>query len=206
MPTGSGQDEKDLLARATAGDTEAFRILCTRYEGVLYGQIRRGLPPAVRRRVSVLDVLQETWLVAHERLPEFEDRGEGALGAWLARIAELKVREAIRRHAGTAKRAAGREVTRGRRPDTADVPGAGPSPSDLAAASERRAAVRATMAKLPEDYRRVLGLIQGERTTLDGAAAIMGRSREAVKKLYARALARLADLLGLPGKEDGHGR
>jgi RNA polymerase sigma-70 factor (ECF subfamily) len=199
----TGPTDSELIERARGGDEAAFADLCARYETLLTARIRPWLGPAVRRKVSILDVLQETWVTAHHRLPDFENRGEGAVGAWLARIAELKAREAVRRYAGTDKRNVKLEVTRGRRIETERVPGRDASPSKHAAADERQDQIRAAMERLPADYARVLRLLQIEQVPLDAAAHLMGRSRDAVKKLYSRALARLADLIDL--EEERHG-
>ena len=63
---------------------------------------------------------------------------------------------------------------------------------------------RLAIAQLPPDYREVLHLRQDEHLSLQTAAVRMGRSKEAARKLYARALARLAELLGLEEGES-HG-
>ena len=158
------------------------------------------LGPAVRRKVSVADVLQEAWITAHDRLAEFEPRGDGAFGAWLARIAEWKAREAVRRFAGTARRDARREVSRGGRPDTAVAAAAdGPSPSGVASARERSERVLRALDRLEPDHRQVIRLVQLDGLRIAEAAELMGRSRDATKKLYGRALARLADVLGAEG-------
>jgi RNA polymerase sigma-70 factor (ECF subfamily) len=150
------------------------------------------VPPPLRRRVSVADVMQETWLVAFRRIAEFEDRGDGAFDAWLAAIADLKLREAVRHHLLTEKRAGLREVTRGARPNSSAFAGREPSPSDAAIGEETRSRAERALAGLPEDYRQVLLLVQVEGLTLAGAAARMERSYEATKKLYGRAVSRLA--------------
>ena len=63
------------------------------------------------------------------------------------------------------------------------------------------AAVRDAMARLPEDYREVIRLRQDEQMTIRETAERMGRSPDAVKMLYGRALERLSDLLGLSEEE-----
>jgi RNA polymerase sigma-70 factor (ECF subfamily) len=191
--------EADLVDRVQAGDDEAFELLLRRHRSQLSGQIRRDLPDAIRRKISVADVLQEASLTAYRRLPDFEYRGEGSVLAWLRKIAELKVRHAVQRYATTAKRAAGREVTRGGRPDTANFAGQGPSPSEDAVATERAERTRRTMAKLREVDRTVLRLAIEQQLPLREVAKRMGRSREAAKKLYGRALARFTKLF----RQDG---
>ena len=108
-----------------------------------------------------------------------------------------RIAGAVRRFAGTKKRDVGQEVTRGARKDTADFQGRSPTPSEVAQAEERREQIQLALGNLPPDYRRVLQLIQVDGLTVDAAAALLGRSRQATKKLYARALARLADEIDL---------
>jgi DNA-directed RNA polymerase specialized sigma24 family protein len=117
--------EAELAAQAVVGDASAFRELLARAEPAVRAQIERRLPAALRRKVAVDDVLQDARLVAFRRIAEFDDRGDGAFAAWLGRIAELKLRESVRRYLGTRKRGAAAEVSRGARPDTEDFRGRG---------------------------------------------------------------------------------
>ena len=188
--------DTELIARMRAGDADAFRTLFDRHLGVLASRARRLLPTAVRRRVSVDDVVQEARIAAFRGAAEFRGEGPEVLRAWLLRIVELKARMALRHEAGTAKRACGREVTSDRRAATADFAGSGPSPSEAAIAGELCAAVAHALETLPPDYREVLRLTRFQGLSLGEAADRMGRSREAVKKLYGRALVCFADALG----------
>jgi RNA polymerase sigma-70 factor (ECF subfamily) len=181
--------DEALIERMRAGDDEAFRALFERYAGVLSTRVRRIVPQRLDRKVSIADVVQEACIVAHGQMREFRSGDATALRTWLFNIVELKAREALRRHDGTAMRAAGREVSRDDRLETSDYAAAGPSPSEDAIASELADAARRAMESLPEDYRRVLHLARAEGLSLGEAAERMGRSREATKKLYARALA-----------------
>ena len=201
MASGSPATDEQLVLRAKNGDTHAFEELCTRYEGLLRARARQWIVGAVQRKVSMLDVLQEAFFLAHERLDDFEDRGDGAFGAWLAQIAEYKAREAVRRHAGAAKRDAGREVTRGARPATAQARGRGPTPSQAAVAREETDAVREALQRLSDDHRTVLELVRFDHLPLRDASVLLGRSYEATKKLYGRAVAALAQELKRPSKD-----
>lgn len=184
--------EHGLVARARGGDADALRTLLESGEARLRRRIDRGVPAQLRRRVSVADVLQETWIAACRRIGRFEDRGDGAFDAWLAAIADRKLREAIRHHLVAAKRAGGREATRGARPSSAAFADPGPSPSEKAIGEETRLRASRAMAALPDDYRDVLTLVQADGLTLAEAADRMRRSYEATKKLYGRAASRLA--------------
>ena len=185
-----------LIARARRGDASAEDELFERHRGLLERQVGRLMPRAVRRRVSVSDVVQETRLVAHAGLAAFEDRGEGSYRAWLLDIGEKKAREAVRAHAGTAKRAVAREVPASALRSTVRGVDAGTTPSQAAMASEQREAIRRTLAALRPDDGLVLQLLRLEGLPLREAAARMGRSLEATKKLYGRALVRFGKAFG----------
>lgn len=101
-------------------------------------------------------------------------------------------------------RAADREVTRAKRLATAAFVADGQSPSAVAMSAERIERVRRAMSTLPEDYREVLALALEQGLLLREVAERMGRSREAIKKLYGRALCRLREVCGpLEGAHDG---
>ena len=197
---GAGLSEIALVRRAQAGDEVALTSLFDGQAGTLRRRIRGRLSPAVRRKVSESDVMQEACLVASRRLEAFEYRGEGSFGAWLGRIADHAALKAVRRYTGTAKRNAYAETTRDQRAETGQYGGDAPSPSRRVMATELRERMDLALADLPEDYRAVLELLLHRRLTLAQAAELMGRSVNAVKKLHARALGELAEKLGVRGR------
>jgi RNA polymerase sigma-70 factor (ECF subfamily) len=197
-------EERILLARAQAGDDHAFEQLFAAYQGLLTNRIRRGVPAAMTRKLSVSDVVQEVRITAHRRLGEFRPRSEHSFRSWLMKIAEFKVGAVLKRFGKTAKRAVAAEVTRGRRSTTAQFRAGGPSPSQAACAAEDRDLVHRALELLPDDYRCVLRLVYVEQLNLREAGERMGRSADAARKLYGRALARFTDVVGqLRGANDG---
>jgi RNA polymerase sigma-70 factor (ECF subfamily) len=195
-----------LLERAREGDEEAYEALFARHRGELERRARASLSPALQRLLDPSDLVQECELAALEAFEPFEYRGPGSFRSWLYRILENRV-AMERRFLGRAKRDIAREVSLA--PPSAE-PGAArasaladsaSSPSDRAAADERRARLQGRLASLPEDHRRVVELVRLEERTIAEAAAQLGRSENAVKKLLARALLRLRDGL----REEGLG-
>ena len=71
-----------------------------------------------------------------------------------------------------------------------------PSPGALAVAREDHAAARAALDELPEPHREILRLVHAAGLTVPEAAKYVGRSPEATRKLYARAVASLAKAVG----------
>lgn len=198
-------NDEDLVRRIRGGDDLALKALSDRYAARLTRRVQQRLMPGMRRKVAASDILQEAYLSALPRLGDFEDRGEGSFGRWFGRIVEVKIADAVRRHVQAAKRGVRREVTRSARCPTNRFAGQAPSPSQVLVGAELKEAIRAALEELPEDSRLVIDLLQEERLSLEEAADRMGRTKEAVKKLYGRALSRLEELAGL-ALEEGHGR
>lgn len=199
-------EDAALLSRSRDGDRGAYQALFERHADELRRYIGRWLPPRVRQRVSVSDVLQEARIVAHERLSSFEERGPNSFRNWLLRIAERKTKHAIRRHVGTAKRAADREAATNAAGGTSKIAAPLPSPSEWAIGLETEELVDRALQTLSDDHRQILVLAMRQRLPLREAAERMGRSREAAKKLYGRALSRFTEALARLRGEDHGGR
>lgn len=195
----SDDDDPGTIARFRRGDAGAFEELLRRHEPALRARLTAGMSPRLRRRVSVDDLVQDTFLAAHGARAVFEDRGDGSFRAWLMAIADNRLQDAVRRHTSTAKRATSREVTRAARPETAYLVAVQRSPSSVVASDEQLDRVRAAMSELSDDYRNVLQLALEQGLSLREVADRMGRSREAAKKLYGRAVCRLRALVEAAG-------
>ena len=196
---------EDLVERFRKGDPEAFRVLCEAQTRLLRARIGRRLPTILRRRVSVSDVLQEALTVAFERRGDFEGDGTDAFRNWLLGIADMKARRAIQHHAATARRAADREVSRDRRPDTGEFMSDRASPSQFAIGEEVREVAKEALAALPSDYQEVLRLVTNDGLSVQDVARSMGRSEEAVYKLHARALYQFTEVFKRRKGGDSHG-
>ncbi len=194
MPDRSEPTDEELSRRIVAGDADAAGTLFDRHAAALRASVRARLPAAMRGKIGESDVLQEAWLAAYLNLGNFEDRGDGSFAAWLRRILDRKLVDEVRRHTEAAMRDARREE---RLATDGEVPAEDqPSPSGEVAAAEQSAAVRAAVEGLPSDYAVVIRLIHQEGLTLVEAGQRMGRSADAVRKLYGRALACLVDRAG----------
>jgi RNA polymerase sigma-70 factor (ECF subfamily) len=185
--------DEDLVRRVRAGDEAAARELFDRHLPALRAKAKARLPAALRGKVAESDVVQEAWLAAFVALGKFEDRGDGSFGKWLRGIVEHKVLEEFHHHLDAAKR----DARRGARlvtDEARSIPSPDqPSPSEAAMAGESAAELRRAIESLPEDHAAVLRLVYLDGLTLVQAGERMGRSADAVRKTYGRALARLAE-------------
>jgi RNA polymerase sigma-70 factor (ECF subfamily) len=79
-PDSSRESDDQLLSEAKSGDQQAFGELCLRYRAMLMNRIYR----IVRHPQDTEDVLQETFLKAHQHLQSF--RGACSFSTWLVAI------------------------------------------------------------------------------------------------------------------------
>ena len=197
----SDSDEA-LVARATDGDRDALSELLRRFGP----QVRERIAPKIgeewRSAVDVEDVMQVTYLDAFLRIQRFTPKPGGTFLAWLTRVAENNIRDAIR-ELGRAKRPPARKRIV-RRPaedssvDLLDRLGwTTTTPSRNAAAAEVHAAVESAIGRLPADYQYVLRAYELEGRSGSDVAESMGRSLGAVYMLRARALDELREGLGV---------
>jgi len=170
--------EVRLAARFREGDEDAFRALFDRHAALFRGRIRRVLPAEIGRKISVADILQEARLVAYRRREDFEYRGPASWRNWLLGILDRRVQDAVKRYIVADKRAALREQSRGRRPDTANFVGRGPSPSEAAMGKELEERARGAIERLPPHYREVLRLAREEDLSLREVAVRLLAARK----------------------------
>ena len=176
-------DDPALARSIAAGDRDAFRGLVEREAGPVFRTCYRIL----LRFDEAEDTAQETFVTAFRAMGQY--RGEGPLGAWLARIA---VRLALRR------------LKQRRDVDPLDPAMDPPAdraeePLTLALAAERHEAVRAAVAELPEPYREIVMLRFFSELQLTEIAEATERPLGTVKTQLRRGLERLRHILPVEG-------
>jgi RNA polymerase sigma-70 factor (ECF subfamily) len=139
------------------------------------------------------DAAQEAFVTAFRALPTW--RGQGSLGAWLARIA---VRIALRR-ASQRKSVTWIDTVAESGARLANAGRLAPDPAILSIRAERAATLRAEVARLDEPYRETVALrFFGERSLAE-IAEETGRPLGTVKTHLHRGLQRLRSALGEEG-------
>jgi RNA polymerase sigma-70 factor (ECF subfamily) len=190
---------EELVRRAAGGDEDALVTLLDGLSVQLHGEIDRRIGSKYRGLVEADDILQITCLEAFLRVSSFVGTPEGFL-AWLRRIAENNLRDAIK------------ELERDRRPPPGKrvhqpsgeesyvalverIHATTTTASRVYARHELRQNLDAVLKQLPPDYEQVLRLYELEGLSGAEVAERMGRKHGAVRMLLARARERLTELL-----------
>src|SRR5260370_722193 len=93
-------DLDELLAQAAAGDGTAVTQLFTRYRKRLKQMVRLRLNRRLQGRIDDSDILQEAYLEAAKRLPEYLAKRPLPFFLWLRHITGEKLIDTHRRHLG----------------------------------------------------------------------------------------------------------
>ncbi|MBX5480784.1 MAG: sigma-70 family RNA polymerase sigma factor [Myxococcaceae bacterium] len=178
------QEDRDLLARAQAGDISAFEALVERHRDHVFGLAMR----MTRSEADAAEITQDTFLSAYQHLGTF--RGDAAFGSWVYRIAANNALMRMRRQ--RVKSAAEQELSgpdfneRGALIDQ-------PSPEwarageDQLIDAELGQAIRQATEKLPDAYREVFLLKDVDGLSYEEIAEITGDSVPAIKSRLHRA-------------------
>jgi len=182
-----------LLREARAGAPGALDDLYGRVAGRLLAIIRLRLGPDLRSRLESRDVLQATLLKSFEHLREFEGENGTSLMAWLARIAEHEIRDRAD-HLHRQRRDAAREVPL----DDVLVAGSADVPSALSQVilDERALRLERALEMLSPSHREVILLRSFEERSFGEIGQRVGRTEDACRMLFARAMAALTLALG----------
>ena len=191
-----------LLQRARDGDDAARGRLLELYRNYLRILARAMIGQALQARLDASDLVQETYLKAHREFGQFLGGGERELVGWLRQILVRTLANQAKHH-----RALGRDVRRQESLEAAldrsslavqaalASPSAG-GPSARAVRREESVLLADALERLPTDYRDVFILRNLEHVPIEQVAERMGRSVNAVRKLWTRAMLELRRELG----------
>jgi len=196
-------DIRELIDRARGGAPDAIGRLFEAARGQLLELAERELPADLRIKVGPSDVVQETAVDMQRDFGQFTGTTVEECYAWLRETLRHNVVDAIRRYRDAQKRDATRETSlSGFRSRELVSLGESPRlPDGSAIRREEAAVINAILARLPPDYRRVLELRYWGGLSFVAIAPEMGRSPDAVRKLWYRALEQLQGELAATGSE-----
>ncbi|MFO0829857.1 MAG: sigma-70 family RNA polymerase sigma factor [Phycisphaerales bacterium] len=183
-------DEANLVARLRAKDDRAYALVVCTYGPRLLATARRFVGDEETAR----DAVQDAFLQAFRSIDSF--KGESRVSTWLHRIvvnaALMRLRTRRRRNETSIESMLPTFLEDGHRSGTGLA--WCETPEELVSQRESRAAIRACIDRLPDDYRTVLLLRDIEEIDTSDVAAILGISPGAVKVRLHRARMALREL------------
>ena len=202
-------DEKEsesrslLITQASNGDHVALEKLLLLECSILADYVESRLPRTVQSKISVEDILQETFIGVFRGISSFQPNSENAFGNWIRTIADHRLKDAIRR-LNRKKRGGDFQqlAVHARREDSsisdiaAAVCGDSTTPSQFAANKEAIEAVQVSLAGLPEKYRQILQLHYLDRMSIPAIAERIGRTEGVVRGLLDRARKKMRAAMG----------
>jgi RNA polymerase sigma-70 factor (ECF subfamily) len=202
------EDLAALLAQAADGDERALDRLFSRYRKQLKHMVRLRLNRRLQGRIDDSDILQEAFLEAARRLPDYLAKRPLPFFLWLRHLTGEKLIDAHRRHLGAKQRDAGQEVSLHRGPMpaasslslAAQLLGRLTAPSQAAIKAETRLQVQEVLNSMEALDREILALRHFEQLSNVEVAETLGLNESTTSSRYLRALKRLKDELShLPG-------
>ena len=196
----------ELANRVIYGDKAALAQIFDVYRMRLRRIVNFRLDRRIYGRVDPDDVLQEAYLNAQLRMKSIlADRAE-TLFIWLRKILNQTLADVHRRHLGTKKRSAKRDVSihGGWSTESTSaalaihLAGTLTSPSQAALRAELAAQIDAALATLSPVDREILALRHFEELSNGEAAQVLNMTTQAASMRYVRAPSRLRDVLPAP--------
>lgn len=178
---------------------EAFAQLFDRLSPRLYKMVHMRLDPRLIGRIDASDIVQETYLEASRRLPEYLRDSRVPIFQWLRFLTNQRITAVHRAHLGAEKRSARREADATRlcrrsadkESLSFEFSGRLTSPSLAAARREMQDCLHDIIASLEPMDREILSLRHFEELSNAEAARELGITPAAASKRYVRALERL---------------
>ncbi len=207
-------DEEDVLRRIRAGDQTALATVFDRHRGRLGKMVRLRLDCRLRGRIDPADVLQEAFVDASRRLPDYAANPTMPLFLWLRFLTSQRLQLLHRQHFGPTRDPV-REVSlfSGALPQADSMSlaqqllGRLTTPSQAAIRVEMQLKVQEALNRMDPIDREVLALRHFEELSNKETAEVLGLRQAAASNRYVRALLRLKEILstvpGLQGTEGG---
>ena len=191
MPPADTRALYDLARRGSPEDVNAFYERCARK---LLPLIRLRLGRTLRREMESRDILQAVLCKSLGRLDNVKE--PAAVMAWLARIADNEIRD----QADYYKRRRRDAAIRAPIEDAADVPAPIRHALSQAIVSKQTEALEAALEELGDAQREIVVLRKLEELTFPEIARKLGKSEDACRMAFSRAMAALTLKLASYGR------
>ena len=174
------------VARARAGDSDAFRVLVERHSRSLFRLAFR----MTGNQQDAEDVVQESFLRAYKQLAKFDERA--SFGTWLYRIAANCSLDLVRSRKRRSEHLAPQESAGSEMDDPVSLlPSQAPTPDRLALSSEVGERVKQAMEELSPTERTAFVLRHFEGMCMEEVSRVLDCQPGAAKHSVFRAVQKL---------------
>lgn len=161
------------------------------FEPYLRGVAIREWRRSLAFKDSISDLVQESLAAGVQDFNAFEGKTEGELAAWLRRILFRIMQSKLRKYK-TKKGDIGRETAH----NTQDISSGEPTPSEIMNQIEQRLRLEIALQEIAAHYRQVIELHHIDGLTFAEIGVQLGKTGEAVRKMWVRGLFALQTRLG----------
>jgi RNA polymerase sigma-70 factor (ECF subfamily) len=177
-------DDATAVARARAGDGDAFRLLVERHSRALFklGYRMTG------NEQDAEDVVQEAFLKAYRSLDQFEDRSQ--VGSWLYRIAANCAFDVLRKRQRRDNRHDSLDEE-----DAPELHSDGPGPERLALGADVQRHMEAALERMSPRERAAFVLRHFEGRSVKEIELALGIDTTSVKQSVCRAVRKAREVL-----------
>jgi RNA polymerase sigma-70 factor (ECF subfamily) len=193
----SGPVDEEEVLRLVRAVGQGNRLAARRLYGIFVTRVFRVARPLCDSEAEAEDVVQDTFVKAFAGIHRFAPRQDSRFTAWLCTIA-LNCARKRRRGRGQVDTLAPKEMAELREAS----PDAVESPGDAAEHAQKREALLAALASLPERDRRVVTLRYGAELTAAEVGSACGLSEANVRKICERQRRSLLSRLAGPAAEE----
>ena len=179
------ESDAAAVARACAGDTDAFCVLVNRYSRKVFRLAYR----MTQNKHDAEDVVQETFLRAYRRLKQFESRSSFA--TWIFRIGVNAAMDLMRKVGRYEQTEQLMPESDGDAHTIFQLPAPEPAPDRLLLSSELKQKVESVLASLSPQVRTAFVLRHYEGMSIAEIASMVGLKGSATKHSIYRAVRKL---------------
>lgn len=172
----AAESDDAIIQRVLNGETELYAQILRRYNQRLF-RVARSI---LQDDALAEDALQEAYVAAYGKLPQYQARG--SFGSWITRITINEARMSRRKQGRYRETEIAEE-----QPATWIDPHATGNPAQSAANGELAALLESAMQQLPESFRLVFMLRAVQQLSIDETACCLEIPPATVKTRYHRA-------------------
>lgn len=186
------------LEHVSRGDTAALDQLMDQHREYLRRIVGARMEPSLRKRVDPSDIIQETLVVASQRIDDYLLRRPASFRLWLRRTALERLVDARRTHL-SRKRSVERDVQLADASSIAIARAFLSGPSEKVIQRELMQQVQSALQQIKPEDRDILVMRHAEGLSNAEVAELLKIEAKTASKRYGRALQKLAEVLSRMG-------